>query len=274
MSRLCGSGVYKGAWGLRKITQLCLGTVQLGMPYVTKKPKLKDSLEILAFAESAGISCFDTAQAYGTAEEILGTFGMGGDRKVITKLHPDATRVDIQLSLDRLGVSKVFAFLLHRPSHMYSYGIAHRMRELREQGYCDHVGVSVYDKGDAIWAANADWVSAIEFPYNLLCKELDDSPFFDLAAGKVLIARQPFAKGELFRCGMDFFGVNRAQACLQFVMNHIPRFDYVAFGVDDLRQLQENVEGSKKSVPMMESNRIWRESLKLNAYLPPSLWAN
>ena len=54
-----------------------MGTVQLGLDYginKKKKPSKEESIKILECAYNNGIKIFDTAQAYGTAEEIIGEF--------------------------------------------------------------------------------------------------------------------------------------------------------------------------------------------------------
>ena len=57
--------------------QLCLGTVQFGLDYgITgqKKPPQEYVVECLDYATQNGILAIDTAAAYGTAEEVVGTF--------------------------------------------------------------------------------------------------------------------------------------------------------------------------------------------------------
>ena len=57
--------------------QLCLGTVQFGLDYgITgqKKPPQEYAVECLDYATQNGILAIDTAAAYGTAEEVVGTF--------------------------------------------------------------------------------------------------------------------------------------------------------------------------------------------------------
>ena len=57
--------------------ELCLGTVQLGMDYGIagqKRPSVKDSLKILDYATQNEIKTIDTANSYGTAEDVVGEF--------------------------------------------------------------------------------------------------------------------------------------------------------------------------------------------------------
>jgi len=83
---------------MNKISKLCLGTVQLGLDYGVAnregKPSLEKSLKILDFACERGIRWFDTAQAYGNAEEVLGEYlahrGNLSEFHLISKLVPKA----------------------------------------------------------------------------------------------------------------------------------------------------------------------------------------
>ena len=83
---------------MNKISKLCLGTVQLGLDYGVAnregKPSLEKSLKMLDFAYESGIRWFDTAQAYGNAEEVLGNYLARRDNlsefHIISKLFPKA----------------------------------------------------------------------------------------------------------------------------------------------------------------------------------------
>ena len=59
-----------------EVPQLCLGTVQFGLPYgITNQSGQVSEDEvrrILEFSVASGITFLDTAQAYGKAEKILG----------------------------------------------------------------------------------------------------------------------------------------------------------------------------------------------------------
>ena len=57
--------------------ELCLGTVQFGMDYGIrgqKQPSVEQAVEMLDYATQNGINTIDTANAYGTAEDVVGTF--------------------------------------------------------------------------------------------------------------------------------------------------------------------------------------------------------
>ena len=77
-------------------SKLVLGTVELGMRYglnnTNGQPSIEESFAILDAALEDGIDTFDTAYAYGSAEDVLGQWlrsrGTVGGIKVISKLKP------------------------------------------------------------------------------------------------------------------------------------------------------------------------------------------
>ena len=112
---------------MRSSPQICLGTVQFGLPYgVTNQAgqvSEEEVCRILNFAATSGISLFDTAQAYGTSETVLGRcWPQNAPRSLISKLPAGAPRDQwencFRTSLQRLRVPKLEGFLLHRASDL------------------------------------------------------------------------------------------------------------------------------------------------------------
>ena len=73
--------------------KLCLGTVQLGLPYgiTNNNNRIKegDVEEILFEASKQGINTLDTAHSYGCSEEFIGRFWpKTTNSKIISKLPP------------------------------------------------------------------------------------------------------------------------------------------------------------------------------------------
>ena len=73
-----------------------IGTVQFGLNYgvanKTGQPSYKEVCDILACAFAGGVTCLDTARAYGTSEDVLGQalaeLGMAGKVTVVTEIAP------------------------------------------------------------------------------------------------------------------------------------------------------------------------------------------
>ena len=111
-------------------TRLALGTAQFGLPYgianQAGQVSRKEVSAMLQLAVSNGIDTLDTAIAYGESEVALGQAGTQGFN-VVTKLPalPDDcldviswVMEQVDASFTRLGVSSVYALLLHRPEQL------------------------------------------------------------------------------------------------------------------------------------------------------------
>ena len=86
-----------------KISQMTLGTVQLGMSYgvnnSTGMPSEEDSFKILDTAYENGITMLDTSDDYGKSEEVIGKY---------IKANPDKTADFIENALlSQLSIGKI-----------------------------------------------------------------------------------------------------------------------------------------------------------------------
>ena len=137
--------------------QLCLGTVQFGLPYgVTNQggqvPE-EEVQRILNLAASSEIQLLDTAQAYGIAESVLGKcWPKDAPRRVISKLTEGAGRQSWEenfiRSLQRLQTPKLDGFLLHRASDLLAPDgkeLLDWLEGLRDRQLVKRIGVSIYD---------------------------------------------------------------------------------------------------------------------------------
>ena len=140
--------------------QLCLGTVQFGLSYgVTNQagqvPE-EEVLRILDLAASSGIELLDTAQAYGTAESVLGRcWPEDMPRRLISKLAAGAGRqsweTSLIASLHRLKTPKLDGFLLHNASDLLAPDgeeLLNWLEGLRERGLVERIGVSIYEASE------------------------------------------------------------------------------------------------------------------------------
>ena len=69
------------------MSKLCLGTVQFGLKYgvnntLGRQPYRQECYGIIRKALQTGITCFDTASAYGDAEKLLGKYSF----KIIARM--------------------------------------------------------------------------------------------------------------------------------------------------------------------------------------------
>lgn len=294
--------------------KLVLGTVQLGMTYglhnTHGQPTQEESFAILDAALAAGIDTFDTAWAYGTAEEVLGAWiqerSLAGRVRVISKMkphalneYPDGTRgidvvqKELKKSLVRLHVESLDGYLFHSPHYIYLKHMVEGMQKTKEAGLVQHIGVSVYDEAEALQAAELG-VDYVQVPYNAFDQRLDATDFFDVAKKNnvTVFARSPFLQGLLLmqpselpahladlRPQLEQFiaiaksnGLTQAEAALRFAS--ACRADYIVFGVDTLAQLTEDVH-SEATASDDGLVSLMREAFKgLNrGAINPSLWS-
>jgi len=248
--------------------KLVLGTVQLGIAYGINnsggKPSREEALKILSFAYESGINIFDTANAYGKAENILGTFckkyDLCGKIKIITKIKDPQ---ELNKSLERLKMDYVDGCLLHEPKDMRNKKIIDSLKKIKKSGLVKNIGVSVYEPEDAVYAVKSADIDYIQIPYNIFDQRLDKTNFFELAEknNKKVFARSVFLQGLFFMPNKEIpssiknavnyldeldkiivkYGLSRRQIAMQFALKN-KNIDYVVFGVDNIKQLKENID--------------------------------
>lgn len=259
--------------------KLVLGTVQLGLEYGINnkhgKPSLEYSYRILDKAYEIGIRTFDTAYAYGNAEEVLGSWisenGLKNDIKVISKLKPNifdevecsknVIREQVTQSLERLRIDSLNGYLFHTPAYVYRDDAIKGLLYCKSEGLIKNCGVSIYEEKEALYAAEHNLIDYIQVPYNVLDQRLDKTDFFKKTKlnNKIVFARSPFVQGLVF---MDSNSVpphlNKAKEYLVSLddivtKNSITRLiasmlfpfynagnDYIVFGVDTVEQLVDD----------------------------------
>jgi aryl-alcohol dehydrogenase-like predicted oxidoreductase len=169
--------------------ELVMGSVQLGLSYGaanrTGKPSHSAACQLVARAAESGVTKFDTARAYGDAEERLGeALTTRKTARTITKLSPltelapgasreqirAAVDTSIESSLAALRRQQIDCLLLHRAQHMTAFGgaIWERLIERLEDGTVMTLGVSVQSAQEALAALDCSDVCHIQLPFNLL----------------------------------------------------------------------------------------------------------
>lgn len=254
-------------------SRLALGTVQLGMPYgISRTGGRPDQLEALAIVEAArdgGIDTLDTAEAYGEAEEVLGTAGVAGFR-VVSKISavPEQAgdvaewmRAAVEGSLARLGVTRLHAVLLHAPDQLLGPRgpeIAAGLAGVRRAGLTRLTGFSIYgpEPLEAMCALHRPGL--VQAPFNVLDRRIVASGWAARlkAAGCELHTRSTFLQGLLLmppdRRPAQFArwsglwaawdgwlaetGLTATEACLRFALSE-PMVDRVVVGVETAAQL-------------------------------------
>jgi aryl-alcohol dehydrogenase-like predicted oxidoreductase/spore coat polysaccharide biosynthesis protein SpsF (cytidylyltransferase family) len=213
-------------------SSLVLGTAQLGMNYGAANlgglPDPLEAREVIVAAVAHGITHFDTARAYGLAEERIGRYLDEGHRpqvRVVTKLRPldgldpdatpgevgAATDASVFRSLAALGGRTVDALLLHRLADATRAGGAvwRHLLEHRDAGLIGRLGVSVSSPAEAMTALADESVRYIQLPFNLLDTRWDEVAERAPARPDVtLVARSALLQGLLGGVPADRWPVN------------------------------------------------------------------
>jgi aryl-alcohol dehydrogenase-like predicted oxidoreductase len=167
------------------LSRFMLGTVQLGMNYGianrTGQPSYEQARDILACAYQGGVTCFDTAAAYGTSEEILGRalaeLGIADKVVVVTKIRrledaalshraaAEMIEASVASSLRALCLEALPICLFHREQ---DFRYADGLLRLKEKGLVRHMGASVMTPEAARDIMASDLAEAIQVPANVV----------------------------------------------------------------------------------------------------------
>lgn len=256
------------------MSKLCLGTVQFGLKYgvnnaLGRQPDRQECYGIIGRALQTGITCFDTASAYGDAETLLGNYSWGEySPNIISKLSPECPDdrhiviEKIKESLQRLGMNQLYGYMLHRGADMQKAAVMDGLVSAKELGLVEKIGVSIYEPEEAMQAVDDARVDIIQIPYNVLDKRLDKVGFFTKAKekNKKIFARSAFLQGLLlmkpedaekrveksgkwikaFQDTAKVNGYTPAEAAMLYSLRH-EGIDYVVFGVETIEQLMINL---------------------------------
>ena len=201
--------------------ELVMGSVQLGLSYGaanrTGKPSRSAACRLVAKAAESGITKFDTARAYGDAEERLGeALTARKAARTITKLSPlaelapdaskqqvrEAVDASIESSLRALRRQQIDCLLLHRAQHMTAFdgAVWERLIERLEDGTVVALGVSVQSTQEALAAIACSDVCHIQLPFNVLDWRWRDAGVIERVRSRshvTIHARSVFLQGIL-----------------------------------------------------------------------------
>ena len=255
-----------------RFSRLMLGTVQFGLEYgianVSGKPSFDRVCDILRAAYEGGVTALDTAAAYGTSEEVVGSalerLGLQDAMTVVSKVPPieaandaEAERLIEQTllrSLARLRLERLAVCLLHREDDLRYLPVLEKMVG---KGLIGGAGVSLDSDRFLAQAAAARF---IQLPYNILERRFE--PFWPVALqNKIhLFSRSVYLQGlllmpeEKIRPGLAEVipvrrrlegiareaGCTMAELCMRYVLSN-PSVSSVLTGVDTVEQVQENL---------------------------------
>jgi len=290
---------------------LVLGTAQLGLAYGianrSGRPDAEAAAAIVREAWEGGIREFDTAQAYGASETVLGEafrrLGIAGRAEVVTKFDPALDPLDaaamigsVERSLERLGVERLEGVMLHREEMLAQWdrGLGTIASRLVSSGKVRRIGVSVYSPDKAIEALGTEGVDMVQVPTSIVDGRFEEAGVFALARerGKRVYVRSVFLQGLLLM-NVDELppalagarpvierleeiarerGLSRRELALAAVKGAAPEARIV-FGAETAAQVRENLE-SWERCPALGPGP-WRMELRARVderLLNPARW--
>ncbi len=284
--------------------KLILGTVQMGLDYGINNPNGQISLEnshaILKDAFDKGINILDSAEAYGNAHQVIGSFHKKYPKRkfeVITKLpHQFNSNINdkVNLYLEDLHVSELHALLFHSFSS-YEENISNFkvLIDLKARAKIKYIGVSVYTNEEIEAVLLNDEVDIIQLPFNLFDNTNLRGDILEKAKSKskIIHTRSALLQGLFFK---DINAENQAVQNLkdemtillgitkssktsiaQLALNYLLQqmvIDNVLIGVDSLVQLENNIEALKKPLEASTIAEINKINVTDSNLLNPSLW--
>lgn len=249
------------------VGEIGMGTSALGRSGFNAIPD-DEALYFLGCALDMESSFFDTAPTYGDgrAERLVGQAAKGRRHEIVisTKagyfddghadFSPEAIRLSLEGSLNRLDTGFVDLLLLHNPpTELLSQANPAfvELEKLKKEGKIRAYGASVSGSAQIKALVEKTNSQAAEFPFNIFNQEAFAA--FDAASKKRvgLIACSPLDGGRLAALDrndaavakLEFMapsGVQMSQAALKFVLTH-PAISCAAVGASDWHQVISNV---------------------------------
>jgi len=275
----------------QNVSRLVLGTAQLGMDYgianTTGQPVYNIARSIVQEAWESGICEFDTAQAYGQSERVLGgvfkDLGIADKVRVITKFAPDVDHSDrtalnnaIEISLDNLGVESLYGLMLHREDmlDLWGKGLEENLMDIVSSDRVKHIGVSVYSPERAIQALNTEGISMVQLPTNVIDRRFERAGVFQLAddARKTIYIRSIFLQGlvllnkDQLPKGMQF--ASKVIEELDILANKL-RMSKIELALGYLKTTKPNariVFGAETQQQVEKNISIWEKHFRLDLF--------
>lgn len=266
------------------MSRIALGTAQFGLPYgVANKVGQVSRIEaksILHHAYIHKIDTIDTAIGYGQSEDCLGEVGVK-DFQIITKLPgvPDGcadikewVEEQLEASLSRLGVRKVYGLLLHQPEQLLGLNgnaLYNALKSLKEEGLVKKIGISVYSPSELDLLTNNFHFDLVQAPFNILDRRFFITGWLQRLkdSGVEIHTRSAFLQGLLllnrvaippkflpwngllkkWHDWLDKNSISALQASLAFPLS-FSQIDRVVVGVDSKSQLLQILSAESDSM--------------------------
>ena len=291
---------------MTNINKFGLGTVQWGLPYgIANQHGITSPETVTALLREArhyGVKVLDTASLYGKSEAVLGENSLEGF-KIVTKtssfktphisdIEANQLKKTFQQSLGLLSCNKIYGLLIHHAEDLLVPGgdrLLVAMRELKEKGVVEKIGVSVYDSMQVDAVLKKFKPDLIQLPLNVLDQRMLASGHLELLKkeGVEIHVRSVFLQGLLlmplskihaffepvrpllarWHAAAHAEGLTVNQAALAFVKN-VPYVDTVLVGLDNLAQFRSCFDDFAMNVTFDATGLASNDP----SFVNPSLW--
>lgn len=290
---------------MKNLDKIILGTVQFGLDYGINnsigKPSLEQSFDILDLAFEKGIRTLDTAEAYGSAHEVLSEYHKQTINrfKIITKYKSDRYtnynhiigRVEHHLKM--FDLSKLEGYLFHSFDDFVKFD-KDELKELQKSNLVKNIGVSVYTNVQLEYLFQyADLIKIVQLPFNLLDNHNHRFEFLKKAKnlGFEIHTRSTFLQGIFFKevnslpnyfepikptlKKINDIASDNKISIQNLAFNYPFNKDYidkVLIGVDSKEQLLSNIESLNINLSINTINQIESINETHLGYLNPANW--
>ena len=281
---------------------MILGTAQLGLDYgisnKSGKPSIEKAHNLLKFALNTGVTILDTAAAYGDSEQVIGDSGLSSKFQIISKLPKidlnqsnlsSIVETGASISLNRLKVNSLYAYLLHSVDDLVAYGEAlwEQLETLKSGKKTFKIGYSVYSPEQLNQVYHKFKPDIIQIPMNVLDREFEITGWLNRLKddGVEVHVRSVFLQGlllmpkeeqiqkfpkhqqiwEEWHTYLDNHHITALEACNNFISNN-NLIDEMVIGVNSEMELKEILNIKQNSHPAFEINSRDKELIN------PSNW--
>ena len=260
-----------------KINNLIIGTANFNSKYGFKKHLYSKSElnEIFNILEKNKINSFDTAQSYGSSEEIL-----GNKKKIniFTKLNLPNVKINkfdlevnklINKSLKNLKRKKLEGILIHNSDFFiknknYQSKVLNILKKLRKRKIIKKIGFSIYTPNELKEIVKIFIPNFFQIPINVLDQRFINGNIINkISKHKIEIhARSIFLQGKILKRNKfhsplvnkkvnDFHSwcsenkVTKIGACINFIRNY-KFINKIIVGIDNKSQLKTIIKEMRK----------------------------
>jgi aryl-alcohol dehydrogenase-like predicted oxidoreductase len=269
-----------------------LGSVQFGIPYgvsnVDGQTTKEEVQTILELAIKKNIKLIDTASAYGEAEEVLGGCDLSHFNvvsKFMPSTEPGTLENQFELSLKRLNLKSLYAYLAHRPLDIIEnprqWDV---LQKLKQEDKLKKIGFSLNTPFEIESLVSKGFMpDLVQVPYNYLDNRFKDVLIDLKQSGCEIHTRSSYLQGLFFmktsnlniffdevkpiiKSLQEDYNQLLSGVLLKYVLD-LPFIDKVIIGIENSNQLQSNLNNIKIAESLKEEFFNISEAI-----LMPSNW--